>query len=53
LEEYKHCGETLETIDHVMWSCESYDSERRQLWNDLMVAGTAGVGDAGQGLAGL
>jgi hypothetical protein len=43
------CLEDYEKIDHVMWSCERYDSERRQLWNDLRVTG---VGDAGQGLAG-
>jgi hypothetical protein len=41
------CLEDYETKDHVMWSCERYDSERRQLWNDLRVAGTA------WGLAGL
>jgi hypothetical protein len=27
----------LGTIDHIMWSCERYDSERYQLWNDLRV----------------
>jgi hypothetical protein len=37
-----------EPIDDVVWSYERYESERRQLWNNLRVAGTArGVGDAG------
>jgi hypothetical protein len=35
------CLRDNETIDHVMWSCERYDSERRQLWNDLRITGTA------------
>jgi hypothetical protein len=29
-----------ETIGHVMWSCERYDSEKRQFLNDLRVSGT-------------
>jgi hypothetical protein len=35
------CLGDYETIDHAMWSCERYDSERQQLWNDLRVTGTA------------
>jgi hypothetical protein len=35
------CLGDYEMINHVMWSCERYDSERRQFWNDLRVAGTA------------
>jgi hypothetical protein len=35
------CLGDYETIDQVMWSCKRYDYERRQLWNDLRVAGTA------------
>jgi hypothetical protein len=35
------CLRDYETRDNVMWSCERYDSERRHLWNDLRVTGTA------------
>jgi hypothetical protein len=38
------CLRDNETIDHVMLSCERYDSERRQLWNDLRFTGTAAWG---------
>jgi hypothetical protein len=31
----------LREPDHVMWSCDRYDSEKQQLWNDLRVAGTS------------
>jgi hypothetical protein len=42
------CVGDYEPIDDVVWSYERYESERRQLWNNLRVAGTArGVGDAG------
>jgi hypothetical protein len=35
------CLGDYETIDHVMWICERYASQRWQLWNNLRAAETA------------
>jgi ribonuclease HI len=33
------CGDNYETVDHVLWECSRYHSERRQLCSDLSSIG--------------